>query len=85
MVALLPQGLQGSLPEGAVLGCQWPKARKPIRGVNGSRRVIEVSEGMVGRKMRLVVTVTAPGYVTYTVAAPKTRVVEPTGWTGKTR
>jgi hypothetical protein len=83
VMALLPQGLKRSLPQGAVLGYQWSKARKPIGGVNGSRRVIEAREGMVGRKLRLTVTVTAPGYDTYTVTAPKTRVVKPTGWTGK--
>jgi hypothetical protein len=78
---VLPKGYVAALPQGTQVSYQWAKGRKPIAGAE--RRVLEVRRGMLGRKLRLTVTVTAQGYDTYTVASPKTRVVKPADWDGK--
>lgn len=80
---VLPKGYVAALPQGTQVSYQWAKGRKPIAGARGESRVLEVTRGMVGRKLRLTVTVSALGYDTYTVAAPKTRIVKPAGWQGK--
>ncbi|MSZ75641.1 MAG: hypothetical protein F2667_00870, partial [Actinobacteria bacterium] len=80
--AVLPRGIRRTLPEGATVAYRWSSGRKPlVRG--GSERHLTVRRSMLARKLRLTVTVTAPGYETLTVKAPATRVVKARGYTGR--